>query len=41
MELPLTRQYDLGPDGATFDPPITLMIMYDPDEIPEGYNEED
>ena len=32
--------YDLGPDGATFDPPITLTFTYDPDEIPEGVNEE-
>ena len=28
--------YDLGPDGATFDPPITLTFTYDPDEVPEG-----
>ena len=33
--------YDLGPDGATFDPAITLTFTYDPDEIPEGVNEED
>ncbi len=33
--------YDLGPDGATFDPEITLTFTYDPDEIPEGVNEED
>lgn len=33
--------YDLGPDGATFDPPITITLAYDPDEIPEGVNEED
>jgi len=33
--------YDLGPDGATFDPPITLTFTYDPDEIPEDFNEED
>ena len=26
--------YDLGPDDATFDPPITLTFTYDPDEIP-------
>ncbi len=32
--------YDLGPDGATFDPPITITLAYDPDEIPEGVNEE-
>ncbi len=33
--------YDLGPSGATFDPPITVTFTYDPDEIPEGVNEED
>ena len=32
--------YDLGPDGATFDPPITLTFTYNPDELPEGVNEE-
>ena len=33
--------YDIGPDGATFDQPITITLSYDPDEIPEGVNEED
>ncbi|MFC1958986.1 CARDB domain-containing protein [Chloroflexota bacterium] len=33
--------YELGPDGATFNPEITLTFTYDPDEIPEGDNEED
>jgi hypothetical protein len=33
--------YDLGPDGATFDPAITITVAYDPDDIPEGVNEED
>jgi hypothetical protein len=33
--------YDLGPDGATFDPPITIEYTYDPDEVPEGVAEED
>jgi len=28
--------YDLGPDGANFDPPITLTFSYDPADIPEG-----
>jgi len=32
--------YDLGPDEATFDPPITLILTYDPDEIPKGVSEE-
>jgi len=33
--------YDFGPDGATFDPPITFTWSYDPAEIPEGVAEED
>jgi len=33
--------YDFGPDGATFDPPITLTRSYDPDALPEGVDEED
>ena len=33
--------YDLGPDGATFDPPITLTFSYDPDALPEGVAEAD
>jgi hypothetical protein len=32
--------YDFGPDGATFDPAITLTITYDPSLIPEGVAEE-
>jgi len=32
--------YDFGPDGATFDPSITLAFTYDPSLIPEGVNEE-
>ena len=32
--------YDLGPDGATFDPPITLTFQYNPDQIPEGGSHE-
>jgi hypothetical protein len=31
--------YDFGPDGATFEPPITLTITYDPSAIPEGVAE--
>jgi hypothetical protein len=30
---------DLGPDGATFSPPITLTIAYDPAALPKGANE--
>ena len=33
--------YDFGPDGATFDPPITFTWRYDPDALPEGVAEED
>ena len=33
--------YALGPDGATFDPPITISWSYDPDALPEGVAEED
>ena len=33
--------YDFGPDGATFDPAITLTFTYDPDDLPEGVSEED
>ena len=33
--------YDIGPDGATFDAPVTFTFNYDPDEIPEGVAEED
>jgi len=33
--------YDFGPDGATFDPPITLTWSYDPEALPEGVAERD
>ena len=33
--------YDFGPDGATFDPPITITLSYNPASIPEGVAEED
>jgi len=33
--------YDFGPDGATFDPPLTLTWSYDPDALPGGVAEED
>lgn len=32
--------YDLGPDGATFDPPITVEFTYDPDDLPEDLEDE-
>ena len=28
--------YDLGPDGATFAPPVTITLTYDPAKIPAG-----
>jgi len=33
--------YNFGPDGATFDPAITLTWSYDPEALPEGVAEED
>jgi len=33
--------YDFGPDGATFDSPITLTFTYDPNDLPEGVDEGD
>ncbi len=33
--------YDIGPSGATFDPPIALTIKYDPATLPQGVAEED
>jgi hypothetical protein len=32
---------DLGPDGATFDPSVTLVMRYDPALLPPGAPEED
>ncbi|HEY82864.1 MAG TPA: hypothetical protein G4O01_06195 [Dehalococcoidia bacterium] len=31
--------YNIGPDGATFDPPIELTLKYDPSLLPPGANE--
>jgi len=31
--------YDIGPDDATFDPPITLTLTYDPEALPAGVTE--
>ncbi len=33
--------YDFGPDGATFDPPITLTFTSDLGDLPEGVDPED
>lgn len=37
----ISVMYDLQPDGATFDPPVTLAYRYDPGHIPEDVDEED
>ncbi len=36
----ITLVYDLGPDGATFNPPIQLTLRYDPALIPKGVAQE-
>jgi len=33
--------FDIGPDGATFDHPITVTLFYDPTKIPAGFKEKD
>ena len=33
--------YNLGPDGATFDPAITITMKYDPVAVPQGVAETD
>jgi hypothetical protein len=33
--------YDLKPDGATFNPPITINMSYDPNEVPEDVDKDD
>jgi hypothetical protein len=33
--------YDFGPTGATFNPPMTLILQYDPALCPEGMAQED
>ena len=33
--------YDLTPDNTTFEPPITITISYNPDDIAEGISEDD
>ena len=32
--------YDIGPDGATFEPPAVLTICYDESQIPAGISED-
>jgi len=31
-------QYEAGPDGATFDEPVTITLNYNPEDIPEGFD---
>ncbi len=31
--------YSFGPEGATFDPPVTITISYDPASLPPGFDE--
>jgi len=31
--------YNLGPEGATFSPPITVTFQYDPNDLPAGVDE--
>jgi hypothetical protein len=33
--------YNLGPEGAVFNPAVRLSFSYDPASLPEGMNEED
>ena len=37
----IVLSYDLGPDGATFEPAITMTLTYDPEALPEGVMEDE
>ncbi len=37
----LVALYDIGPDGTTFNRPVTLTLSYDDPDIPYGTNEND
>ena len=37
----VNQVFDLGPDGATFDPPLLLVLPYDPGELPDGVREDE
>ena len=37
----VSSAYSLGPQGATFDPPLLLTLGYDLEELPEGVREKD
>ncbi len=36
----VSSAYTLGPEGSTFDPPVTIVIEYDASSIPEGVSED-
>ncbi|MFC2043980.1 Ig-like domain-containing protein [Chloroflexota bacterium] len=38
-EVAIVMAYEFGPDGATFEPAIKLMVSYDPGAVPEGVDE--
>jgi len=33
--------FEFGPSGITFEPPVDLVIAYDPADLPEGFSESD
>jgi hypothetical protein len=37
--VPVGKAYDFSPDGLTFDEPISIIMRYDPADIPSGYDE--
>lgn len=37
----VSSSYEFGPSGATFNPPVTIRINYDPGKIPAGVDETD
>ncbi len=37
----ISLSYNLGPDGASFDPAIELAFTYDPSDVPEGISLEE
>ncbi len=37
----VNQVFDLGPDGATFDPPLRVVLPYDPGELPDGVREDE
>ncbi len=37
----VNQVFDLGPDGATFDPPLPVVLPYDPGELPDGVREDE